>query len=570
VRRHRLGFVALLALGALVLGFIGYLQAHRSVVDAAYGTLSLLAFNYYGPLGDEPIPATLEVARFIVPAVAALATFTALVALLEDQWHLVRARFCREHVVVCGLGRRGHCLVRSLRAGERPATVVAIESDRANPNVEAARRLGAIVLIGDATEPDVLHSAALRRASTLVSVLPDDAHNAAVASLARGLCAAAGNELTALCHVSDLDLVEDLTSAALGAEGGGFALEWFSVPARAARLMLAEHAGLIQGSRDGRPPHLVVIGSDELARALVLNAARQWRALAEPGTAPLRVTIVDEGAAEWARRFADRYPSAPRYVQLQAYEEDLRARAHAAQARHALDDATAVFVCAADDTAGLELGFAAIRTLTPPRTVVVRLQLESAFDLLELPSGEGEGGEIRLFSVVERTCSAQMIADSLNETLARALHDVYRRLAERAPGGEDDGRPLVPWDELEKDFRQSSRAQARHLASKLRESGCAIRPLTDWDAPPLEFDEFEVERLGESEHVRWNRERKARGWVSGPRTERERRVSEWIDVPWEDLPPEIADYDREFVRALPTALAAAGYDLYRVRADGAG
>jgi hypothetical protein len=103
-----------LALGALALGFIGFLQADSSPVDAAYGTLSLLAFNYSGPPSDVPL--TLQFARFIVPAVAAFATFTALVTVLEDQWQLVRARRSHRHVVVCGLDRRGLRLVRSHRA----------------------------------------------------------------------------------------------------------------------------------------------------------------------------------------------------------------------------------------------------------------------------------------------------------------------------------------------------------------------------------------------------------------------------------------------------------------------
>ena len=189
--------------------------------------------------------------------------------------------------------------------------------------------------------------------------------------------------------------------------------------------------------------------------------------------------------------------------------------------------------------------------------------MESAFELLELPGGGEGSSSIHLFSVVERTCSAAMIADSLTETLAGALHDVYCHQVAGEDGG-DEGRPLVPWGELGEEFRRSSRAQARHVASKLRESGCAIRPVTDWDAPPLEFDEEDVEHLARLEHARWNLERKARGWVKGERTERERKVSEWIDVPWEELSPRIADYDREFVRALPIALAAAGYEIYRL------
>src|SRR5687767_11087859 len=112
MRQHRLGFIAGAGVAALVLGFFGFRDVGYSIADAAYGTLSLLAFNYTGP--SENIPLSLELARFMVPAVTAFATFTALVVLLEDEWHLVRAGVRSNHLVICGLGQRGLGVLRSL------------------------------------------------------------------------------------------------------------------------------------------------------------------------------------------------------------------------------------------------------------------------------------------------------------------------------------------------------------------------------------------------------------------------------------------------------------------------
>jgi TrkA-N domain len=556
-RRHRLGVVALLAIVALVLGFIGYLQADYSAVNAAYGTLSLLALNYNGP--KQNLPFTLELARFMVPAVAAFATLSALAAVLADQWDLVRARRRRGHFVVCGLGRRGMRLVRSVRGSVRETPVVAIEADVANPNVKAARELGALVVVGDSTEEEILSAAATKRAATLVSLLPEDADNAAVASVARELCRGRRGILDAYCHVTDLDLVADLTSAAMGTASDGLMLEWFSVPERAARLLLSEHAGLLTRSRDGDPPHLVVVGQDDLARALVVNAARQWHAVAGEAAEPIRITAAWEGARPWLDRLTDRHPSVARAAHLKSYEHDLRAVTRVDEARRALDGATTAFVCAPTDIESLELGFAASRALTGAERVVVRLLIENA-GFVELLGAEGGSDALHLFSVVDRACSVEMVTDGLNESLARAIHGVYLR----QNTGSDAS---VPWEDLADTFRRSSRAQAHDIRAKLRELGCGIRPLTDWDTRLVDLNAAEVDKLAELEHARWSREQKEQGIVWGPCTDldAEPPTNQWIDVAWNDLPAEVADYDRAFVRELPALLASAGYELYRTR-----
>ncbi len=563
LRQYKLGLLALLAFTALLLGLIGFLQANESLVDAAYATLSLLALNYVAPPNGD-VHLTLQIARFMVPAVAAFATFTALVAVLNDQWHLARARVKSGHLIVCGLGRRGMRLVRSVLADDRPrgsnwpTSIVVIEADRTNSNVSLARELGAIVVIGDSTDPEILHAAGAHRAETLISVLPEDVDNAAVASGIRELCGGRTDSLDAYCHVTDMDLVEDLTSASLGSSDETLSLEWFSVPERAARLLLAEHGGLVRRSDDGAAPHLVVVGADDLARAVIVNGARQWHTLAGDGAEPLSMTVAGEGSAAWVRRLADRHPAVSHAARLSSYEHDLRSGARVDEARRALERATAVFVCAPTDTESLELGFAASRAVTSETTVVVRLLIENA-GFVQLLEGEPGGGSLRLFSIVDRTCSIEMVTDGLNETLARGLHSVYL-------DQEAEGPAAVAWDQLEDSFKEANRAQARDVRNKLRSLGCRIRPLTDWDSPLLRLADDEVESLAEEEHRRWSRERKRQGWTQGSARDDQRRIHPLIDVPWQELKenhPGDADYDRDFVRNLPKVFAAAGYEMYR-------
>jgi len=93
--------------------------------------------------------------------------------------------------------------------------------------------------------------------------------------------------------------------------------------------------------------------------------------------------------------------------------------------------------------------------------------------------------------------------------------------------------------------------------------GCDIKPLTDWDAPPLAFSSDEVELLARMEHDRWWKEREAAGWTYAPEKSEPRKESPYL-VPYDDLPEDVKDYDRNTVRAMPAFLAEVGFAVIRV------
>src|ERR671924_45830 len=146
-----LGLFFLFALGLGMDGFRQHFDASgedRSPTDILYLTLQLFTLKS----GDTatPTPWQLDVARFLAPAVALSAALYALASVFREQLQLLRTRFWRRHVVVCGLGRKGSMLAESFRAqGDR---VMAVELDPDAPRVAACRRTGIPVLVGDATD----------------------------------------------------------------------------------------------------------------------------------------------------------------------------------------------------------------------------------------------------------------------------------------------------------------------------------------------------------------------------------------------------------------------------------
>ena len=89
----------------------------------------------------------------------------------------------RDHFIICGAGRVGSHLMRSLRAAN--GTFLVIESDSAK--VEALVDLGVTVLPRDATLEETLREAGVQYARGLATCLPDDADNVYVVLTARDL-----------------------------------------------------------------------------------------------------------------------------------------------------------------------------------------------------------------------------------------------------------------------------------------------------------------------------------------------------------------------------------------------
>src|SRR6185369_15705436 len=89
----------------------------------------------------------------------------------------------RNHFIICGAGRVGSHLVRSLIGSHE--TFIVIER---NPQIVAElTEIGVTVLVRDATLEESLREAGVDQARGLASCLPDDADNVYVGLTARDL-----------------------------------------------------------------------------------------------------------------------------------------------------------------------------------------------------------------------------------------------------------------------------------------------------------------------------------------------------------------------------------------------
>ena len=275
-------FIAGLAAGALVLGYLGFYRYYaftgesRTPLDLLYLTLQLFTLES-GSISGK-IFLELEVARFLAPAVAAFAAFKALAIIFREQLQLIKVKFFRDHVVICGLGKRGMLTAQKFR--EQGNRVVIVELDEGNDLIGQCRDFGAVVFTGDATERALLRKAHVHKAKYLIAVSGDDGVNAEVSIHAFELVKSNKNRLlTGIIHIFDPQLSQLLSKQELNLrEGDSFQLKFFNVYEKGAQAWLDKFFPLTQDdTQKSVESRLLVVGAGQLGQSLINQAALRWK-----------------------------------------------------------------------------------------------------------------------------------------------------------------------------------------------------------------------------------------------------------------------------------------------------
>lgn len=511
----RTRLVVLAALATLCLGTWGFAlyQPGEALVDDFYRALQLFVLESGNMAGA--LPWQLDIARLAAPGVTVASAAFVLAAVSTNQFDRWRARRRRGHVVVCGLGRRGTTAALVLqRAG---SSVVGIEIDGEGSGTTRCRRAGIPVVIGDARDPLVLAQAGVPRAAHLVLLTPILELGGAIALSAIGMAGPdRASPLVIHLEIDNPELAALVRAMTMTQHHSpAWRLEELDLAGVGARAMLDSQVPWPSGADRA---HVLVAGATPLGMALASQLRWRWRRLggADEG---LTVTVAGQDA------LAQQLPRVP---------------------------VSAAYVCIDDEAAALAAALAIVRGL-PGTPVLVRI--ERAVALADILRRDAPG--LRTVSLDTAVLTPAVLLDSTVERIARALHDAYRRTASAA----DES--AVSWDHLPDQLRASNRAQAAHVAQKMRVTGRVLVP--DDGSPPDDFTADEIEVLGRLEHERWVQERVAAGWTPG-RRDSAARTTPYL-VPWEELGEDMREIDRRFVRALPNVLADAGLLLRRPGVD---
>lgn len=307
-------------------------------------------------------------------------------------------------------------------------------------------------------------------------------------------------------------------------------------------------------------PHFLVVGYGRMGASIVQDNLKSCQY--DPAKR-VSITVIDADAeaadaafheaAPWAELYAD-----VAFIQASLTDKGRQPAFSEAFERHPAP--TAAFIALGDDAASLSACMALTDFLKGAHRSIphVFLRQRATANPLGVQRMTDLFGAVvatvRTFGAVQDVWADGDLLQDAGDRLARAIHERY--LADY--GAAANSEAGKPWAELGEQYRNANRAQADHIATKLRLAGCSIGPLHD---ASVEFTPAALEHLAEIEHRRWMAERLAAGWRLGPRSDR-RRTHPNI-LPYAELDEGSKAKDRSAVQEMSGHLGALGQGIRR-------
>lgn len=570
--------LAAVGITALGLGYCGFVihnrltGAERTILDNLYFTFGLISMNTGAVEG--PISWQLQVSRFLVPAVAAYTALLAITALFVQQTDRIRLWFIKDHLIICGLGQKGYRLASQFLQQGRSVAVVEIDAD--NDWIESIRSAGAVVIQGDATDPELLQKVKVKRASHLVSVLGEDSDNAEVAVQAERLSRSRRTGcLNCKIHIFDSRLWFLLREREFEAwDNDHYRLELINIFKQGAQRMLDSSPLWDPDDVDG-DKHLLIIGLGKMGQSLLVESALRWRRNSTANRNKLILSAADLQAKDKIGALEIQFPQLNRTADLNPLTMDVRSPAfHEVLA--SLRDQTGIFptriyICL--DNEPLSLHCALTLNQQDDRETPIIMRMAEAGGLSQLLKGNAEEQSayrnLRIFNLQEETLTPDLLLQGTYEILARSLHQSY--LEGQGIGTQRESRTPseLPWEQLSPEFRERNRRQADRLPRILAAAGYRIDPLRDWEAETFRFREGpggadEITLMAAAEHALWCRDHRRQGWKYGEARDRDRKRHPKL-VDWGQLDEDTREKNKQFLRELPVILARAGFQVVKSR-----
>ena len=193
LRNFRIAVFMLLSI--IAVGILGFkFIAGYSLMDAFYMTIITLSTVGYSEVQGLDANGRLFTAFLIIFNLGifayAISNITSFVVegnfqlLVKDYRVFQKINKLKNHVIVCGLGRHGNEVIMELE--KQKISFVIIEKDE--DKLDELRKADDYLYIeGDATDDDILEEAGIRKASSLIATLGEDADNVFIVLSARQL-----------------------------------------------------------------------------------------------------------------------------------------------------------------------------------------------------------------------------------------------------------------------------------------------------------------------------------------------------------------------------------------------
>ncbi|PKO13049.1 MAG: hypothetical protein CVU39_21165 [Chloroflexi bacterium HGW-Chloroflexi-10] len=555
-----LGLTWVLSLILGMAGFARYSQLHGSGYtfwDNLYLTLQLIPLNSGGL--EPPVPAALNIARFLTPILAAAAAIQALWAIFRQQIKSARLLYLHDHIIICGLSRKGLLLANQFQS--HGTAVVIIERNKDNAWIEACNKPGMYLLIGDATEPALLEKAGIKHAHGIIAVCDDDGINVEIALRAEALSNERSSQtLHCLVHVSDPQLCLILNKQHTRLEQTAFRMELFNVFEHGARRILQEFPAWEENTSG--IPHILVLGLGRFGQNLVLQLGRNWWNYRKDKNQKLEITVIERKAKQNTDLLFARYPQLRHAVHIISENIELESAEFelAGYLNSRLPDR--IYICLDDDSHALKAGLILQQITRGKVPNIIRMVESGGLERLIQRTGNGLSiPNLFPFLVLEQICTTNLLDQQPRDILAQAFHEAYVR-------GQHPGEPLSQpdpamntWYGLHPDYKAKNYQQVDHLINLTTEFSYSIAPLVDWEAISYIFPDDISERMAQREHELWLADHLAEGWRYQPGEKNLQAKTNPALIEWKDLPENEREKNRNFIRNIPGILGKAGFQL---------
>jgi len=588
IRKHQWCILVSVAAIAFFLGYVGF---HRSFQAAGLAItpfdLIYLSIQLFVLQSGTIIPVAgweLQVARFLAPALTFYSIIIFLLLVFQERGKRFFLRFARDHVIICGGNAIGSSLSKNFHAaGYKVITVDSRIRDGGKGSLLSSHELK---MYEDPTDTKILSELSIENARYFFAVEYDDGLNMEISSLLQGIV-----NIPRLCplycfiHLNNPDLTTLFREKEIFSESNkNIRIEYFNIYQLAGWLLLRDRSPFPGDSGNLLPVHVMIVGLGRTGESVLIQLVKKWRNNRRDSKEKIVITVIDRIATKKILWITAKYRSLTEYAEIIPLDLEIESPefldGHFLMNPEHFPSLTMIYCCFGDETLNLVAALELQKLIknndirkdeSTDIPIVVRTSYLVGFNrMIQEKNGLlKKYGNILPFPFIERTCSPDVILYSDFEMIAKAIHEGY--LFQQLTSGRmmdaddsDQESPMKSWEMLSESLKASNREQATDIRNKLTMIGCEIVPSTMWDEPLFEFTREELEKLSIQEHTRWMEEKIRNGWTFGPIRDNERKIHHCL-VPWEELPENEKEKDRDAVRAIPVLLQKVDLSIRRVR-----
>jgi len=553
--------IFLLGLWGFIIAFQGR-EEQKTITDLIYHS-----FQLYRTQSGAIVPVNnwqLEWARFLAPILTVTGILLILLVFVDYIKKFKLHFFTRGHTIICGMGYVGPTIADYFL--QQRKTVVIIEKDEKNPDLDSYRHKGAVVYIGDATKQNLLEKAQVQRARHIFTVTGNDALNAEIAMKCHELTKdKLKNVLTCHMHIVDSYLCNLLRSQIRSGDTSKqkikFRWEFFNIY-QIAGYCIQKYCPLFPDSNDSAPDtNVLIIGVGRMGKTLISRSVRRWRDLYGTSGKKIIISVIDRDAQTQIRLLTLQYPSITKYCSFKCVNLDLTSpdfiEGKYLNELQAEVKISKIYLCIDDSSIALSTALTLHRQIgNKDVCIIVRtIDITGFASIFKALKTTCEGlSNIFTFPIVSCDCCRDFIVMENRDILGKVIHSNYVEQKIRSGADPKKDPAMKEWNELSESLRESNRQQADHIFEKVKKIGCFVSLSSDWEEGLFEFSKDEIEFLAEDEHNRWMKERLDDGWAYGEVRDPDKKISPYL-IPYKNLPEKIKEYDREPIRNIPDILS---------------